>query len=404
MKRKLSIVFGILLVCVLMLSLTIGCTSTTTPAATKVFKVGVIYSLTGPGSEVEKPMANASTMVNKWFNEQGGLTINGEKYQVEIIMEDQKSTIDGALAAVNKLIYQDNVKFIIGQMVPDVTLAVAPVCEKAQVLRSNAWGCIPGVLTPETQYCFKVVIGGDQTIEQIYKYLVSAYPNVKTISQVNPDEAGGQYNMPVIKKVAEANGIKVLTQEFYPFSTEDFYPVVTKVLAPKPDGFDMGAGFPNWAASMIKASREMGFKGPMWSPTSAWDLYLIKSIIGEKDATDVFNPFLDFNSPNAPKMVKDIKAMWDKDYPGQNFVYENIFAWDAYWCCMQAIQKAQSFDPTKVKETWENMSSIQTAHGEGHMGGLKTYGVNHQVVHPFAISRLNNGNVELAKMVNLDIP
>ena len=109
-------------------------------AAAKTLKIGAIYSLTGLGSEIEPILRNGSELCRVWINEKGGITIKGEKYLIDLIVEDQKGVVDGAVAAATKLVERDKVKFIIGQIVPDVIIAAASVTEPAKVLRSLAWG------------------------------------------------------------------------------------------------------------------------------------------------------------------------------------------------------------------------------------------------------------------------
>jgi uncharacterized cupin superfamily protein len=57
-----------------------------------------------------------------------------------------------------------------------------------------------------------------------------------------------------------------------------------------------------------------------------------------------------------------------------------------------------------VAATWKKMQSIETAFGKGHMGGLKTYGINHLVVKPMSVTRLEKGKVETVKWVTPEFP
>ena len=65
----------------------------------KTLKVGGLFCLTGFGSSAETYIAQGAKLSEEWINEKGGLTIKGEKYKVELVMEDMKGTADGAVAA-----------------------------------------------------------------------------------------------------------------------------------------------------------------------------------------------------------------------------------------------------------------------------------------------------------------
>ena len=61
----------------------------------------------------------------------------------------------------------------------------------------------------------------------------------------------------------------------------------------------------------------------------------------------------------------------------------------------QAIEAAQSFDTTKVAETWQNMKSIDTVWGPGIMTGMDLIGSNSFVLpSELPYTRIVNGKVE----------
>jgi branched-chain amino acid transport system substrate-binding protein len=374
-------------------------------AAQKTLKIGAIYSLTGLGSEIETIMRNGSVLCKDWINEKGGITIKGEKYLIDLIVEDQKGVVDGAVAAATKLIERDQVKFIIGQVVPDVVIAAASVTEPAKVLRSLAWGGgIPAVMNDKTPYTFRPVLSGAEVIPVNYDYLLDTYPKVKTIALTNPDEPGGQFFMMVAKREAEKHGLKVVAAEFHnPQEQQDYYPVLTKLLAAKPDAVDIGTGFPIPLSLKLKQVRELGFKGPVLSPSPV-ELYTMLKIAGKEFAYDFFNSSMDIESPNVPPMIKKEKQLWEAKYKTA-YMFESFQGWDALWCLAQAIEAAQSLDPTDVKTAWENIKSIETSYGTGHMGGLKTYGVNHLVVRRCPITGfVGKGKVKLIKWYTPSFP
>ena len=69
---------------------------------------------------------------------------------------------------------------------------------------------------------------------------------------------------------------------------------------------------------------------------------------------------------------------------------------------VMAIQAAQSLDPKVVAAKWETMTSIDTPYGPGTMGGLQTYGVNHNVYSATAIQGIHNGVISLVATIPLD--
>jgi branched-chain amino acid transport system substrate-binding protein len=289
-------------------------------------------------------------------------------------------------------------------MVPDMTIAAASVTEPAKVLRSLAWGGgVPAVMNADTPYTFRPVLSGAEVIPVIYNHLVQAYPHVKKIAILQPDEPGGQYFMGESMKGAEAHGLKIVAKEFHnPLEQQDFYPVLTKVLAAKPDALDVGGTPPIPSSLKLKQARELGFKGPICSLAPV-ELYTIRDIAGKIFAYDYFNPSLDMQSPDVPPTMRELEKRWNAKFKSK-FMFESFQGWDALWCLVQALEAAQSLDPTEVKTVWESMKSIETCYGTGLMGGLKTYGVNHLVVRRQPISTFIKGEVKLINWYTPSFP
>jgi branched-chain amino acid transport system substrate-binding protein len=402
-KEKLVGSIGMILMLVM---LAIAPSAGAAPATeAKTLEIGVIACLTGPGSDTELIILNGAKLARDWINNKGGVTVKGQKYQIKLLVEDIKSSAEGTTTATIKLVQQDKVKFILGPVVPFMTTAAAQITEPAKVLRSLFWGAaIPDEINPKTPYTFRAIIGGAEMIPGNYDYLVKTFPNVKRVAILSPDEPGGHFFTAVSKKQAEAHGLTVVATESYPWGTQDFYPVWTKILASKPDAVDCGPQLVQPAASILKQGREMGFKGAGFS-LSPCSLDLIKETVGRDGATNYFNGSLDVKSPKMTPMIKQITKLWGETYrTSLEKNGDSLLGWDALWCLVQAIEEANSLDPTVVAKTWENMRKIETSSGTGKMGGLKTYGLNHVVVKPVALSKLNKGQVEFVEWYTPNIP
>ena len=300
-KTDVLCVSCLLLLIVTLFFVPVCLAETTSSSASKTLKIGAIFSLSGFGSEAEILMRDGAVMCQEWINEKGGLTVNGERYLIELLIEDQKGSVDGAVAAATKLVHQDKVKFIIGQVAPPQIMAAGSVTEPAKVIRSLCWGGgVPGTLGTSVPYTFRPVISGAEQVPTIYDYLVEKYPDVKKIALLNPDDPGGQFIQSVSETQARKHGLDVVIKEFYPYGSVDYYPILTKILAAKPDALDVGMGFPVEVAQKLKQAREMGFTGPIFNCNPA-KLETVLEMVGEEFGTDYFDSALDMNSPDIPQ-------------------------------------------------------------------------------------------------------
>lgn len=364
-------------------------------AEAKTLRIGGLFCLTGFGSGSEAYIAQGAKLSEEWVNNTGGLTIKGEKYKVELVSEDMKGTADGTVAAATKLAHDHKVKFVVGTVVPYMVQAAGTVLEPAKVLRVALYNCgMPSEYGPTTPYMF---LNYDATIEGMtssLQYLKEAYPKAQSVTYIIPDDGSVPYLDKIFRQKASALGIKVAATEKWAHTIEDFTPVITKVLASKPDAIAFANGWPQATGSMLKIAREMGFKGPIFGGNYD-DAYQIKEIAGKEASTNFFIHQVDLDSPEMTPMIKEIVKMAKAEY---GKVYGmHPFGFNAIYVLKQAIEKAQSTDPTVVRDTWEKMTAIDTIYGPGKMGGLKTYGINHTVCAPCPIVTLMNGEVKWAK-------
>ena len=408
--RKLELGLFILLALLLAISLVaIGCPTppeTTTPPAppaAKILKIGQCMEMTGPiAPGIEKNTYGLLACAD-WINDNGGITINGQQYLIQIVSADNKCTPEGTIAAANKLIYEEQVKFIIGPVVPWLSIAMTPVCEEARVLRClfNGTGG-PDEMNPNMPLTFCAFFELTY-LAPAYDYLVEAYPEVKRIAIVGPDEPGGNYFSQISKKEAEAHGLEVVFLENYVIGTEDFYPLWTKMQAAEPDAVELGVGIPIWYAGIIKAGRDLGFTGSYFSG-STFGLSDVLNLIGRDYAYDIFTIETNTLSTQNPPVVNELKKRVEAKYGVGTFHVGNVIGWNPLWSMVQAIEAAQSLDPTEVAKTWENMKSIETLFGTATMGGLEFWGINHGVMLPRPLTGLDNGELKDIRIVTPRFP
>ena len=103
-------------------------------------------------------------------------------------------------------------------------------------------------------------------------------------------------------------------------------------------------------------------------------------------------------TPMIKEIAKRGKAKYGRTSP------THVWGWSPSWCLVQAIEAAQSLDPTMVKNSWEKMASIQTPYGTGKMGGKKTYGINHSVSAPMPLVSIKDGEVVWVKWQVVPMP
>lgn len=403
MMKQLSLIsLMVMLVCGLTLGVFAKESLAAPPTAeTKTLKIGVMSNLTGPISTAAIPHTRGTQVAVDWINSKGGITIKGQKYLIELVVEDVKETVDTAITAVTKLVELHKVKFVVGLIGPTQILPVTSLTEQAKVIRSLWHGeGHPKELSADTPYTFRVSVIPRDFIVPLLKYQVKTYPEVKKISMLFIENPGAAPLFERTKKEAEALGLTVLGLHVYPVSTRDFYPLVTKVLASNPDAIYTD-GLPHLMGGTLKAARELGFKGPIINLAPTCPNVVLK-IAGKPFADNFIVGAPDVHSPKMTPMIKQIRTMLLDKY--KEVTWDHIRGFDPTWWMIQAIEKAQSLDPTDVAKTWEKMNRIEATTGIGKMGGQQSYGINHVGVIPFAITRMVKGELEHVGWFTPEIP
>ncbi len=106
-----------------------GTGNTSTGAAGGDILVGEYGSMTGPQATFGQSTHNGIMMAADEVNAAGG--INGRK--IKVLSEDDQSKQEEAANAVTKLISQNNVLAIIGEVASSASIAAAPICQSNKV-------------------------------------------------------------------------------------------------------------------------------------------------------------------------------------------------------------------------------------------------------------------------------
>jgi branched-chain amino acid transport system substrate-binding protein len=373
--------------------------------ATKTLTIGFIAGLTGFSAGSERGVEQGGRLAVDYVNERGGIKINGQKYLINLVTEDHKSTTEGAAAAATKLVFDEKVKFMAGGVMPFTNIAINSVTEPAKVLHAAVWHvAAPDEYGPKTPYQFVTMNDAITGLETMLTYFAEAYPTMKTIAVLNPDDGQIPFLAPHVTRIAKAHGIK-LVGDMIPFAldTVDFTTVTKKALALNPDSIGISAGWPSMTAAVLKIARQAGYKKPIWCSTYQPAEDCLK-IAGKEVSNLFFQHGLSADDPKNAPIIKDILRMSKAKY-GEQPIYYTALGFDNVWLLLQAIEAAQSIDPTEVRNKWEKLDKMKSVWGGvAHVGGMETYGIRHTVTHPIPVIALMNGAVKTMKWIDITAP
>ena len=231
--------------------------------------------MSGPSASwglVSKYSAEAGAAM---YNEKGGVEIGGEKYKIEIVSVDDKADPKLAVTGAQRLILKEGIKYIIGPNVDSTIASAEPVAEQNGAMMVS-YSFTRSLFSPPHDNTVLGIVPGYQTGPVVYKYLMD-HQGLKTVSFLVVNTAEGLKQRDESVAAATKLGLKVLSSDnAYEAGATDFFPIVSKVVDQKPDLIVLSGVAPADAPKLIKAARELGYKGLLEAET-AQDINILES-------------------------------------------------------------------------------------------------------------------------------
>ena len=358
------------------------------PAAEKLLEIGVLGPLSGCAASYGVELVRGAEMRADEINKAGGLKVGADVYKIKLITYDHKASAADAATAANKLVFQDKVKFIIGNAVGATCNAVQTVTEPQKIMFAFVcWGTKN--LGQDKPYSFRSMLSQWEAAEPFYRWIKEKRPTIKKVAIISPNDTSGLDTNTAVVKAAKGLGFDVVAEETYERGTKDFYPILTKMLAKKPDMLDVAAAPPGEAGLILKQARELGFKGAKgW--TAGVNPATLVSVAGQEAAEGVWSPVninvkSDFVDPKVRKFGEEYEKRY-KEVPGVIAV-ANYGAFDVF---TKAMQEAGSVETEKVLAALTSRP-YDTVWGRLVIGGKETYGIDRQFLYPAVISEIRGG-------------
>jgi branched-chain amino acid transport system substrate-binding protein len=367
------------------------------PAAEKTLAIGLLGPLSGGAASYGVELQRGAEMRADEINKAGGLKVGGDVYKIKLVAYDHKAQAADAATATNKLVFQDKVKYIIGNAVGATCNAAQTITEPNKVMFGFVcWGTAN--LAPEKPYSFRSMLSQWELAEPFYRWVKENHPKVKRVAVISPNDTSGKDTNTAVVKALKGLAFEVTADEYYERGTKDFYPVLTKLLAQKPDMIDVAAAPAGEAGLILKQAMELGFKGAKgW--TAGTNPFTIVGVAGREAAEGVWSPAnINVKSEHVSGAVRKFGEGYEKRYgevPGVIAV-ANYAAFDVF---TQAMQRAGSVETDRVLEVLTK-ERFETVWGPLVIGGKETYGIDRQFLYPLVISEVRGGEiVDLAQVL-----
>lgn len=356
---------------------------TTLPAMAQdnVIKLGIVSPNTGANARYGAFALRGAQLAVKEINDAGG--IDGRT--IDIVSADSQCTPVEGVSATQRLINQDQVDFIIGDICSSVTLAMQPIVEDAKVLLVNAASSNPNIT-------YKAGVGGFQwtyrnyPTDEVRALLVVKYAaeerDIRKFAVLSVDSDYGRGAIAFTKKYLEQFGSEIVSEDYYKDGEVDFRSVLAKIKNSGAQAVLM-YGLADTTPIIARQMVEIGLAGQMPlvgnGEFSAADT--IKAAPTAMEGAIEAAAWLPaYDSPGSKEFVASYQAAYGGEEPN-NHAYQH---WETVRLLAQAIDNADSVDGDAVR------AALSAVSFESPMGTI-TFDDHNQARRPMILLEITDG-------------
>jgi branched-chain amino acid transport system substrate-binding protein len=323
-------------------------------SAQEAYKVGAVFSITGPGSSLGIPERDTALMLEADVNAKGGVKgPDGKLHPLKLVIYDDASDETKAVLAAKKLIDEDKVTAIVGTTLSGTSLAILDTVQKAEVPLVSC-AAASKIVEPaaERKWVFKTPQSDQLIVGVLVDYLKAK--GLGKIGWLNVDYAFGQLGWIEFEKAAQKAGLVVAANEKFGQKDVDMTAQLTRVKAAGPQAVVIWS-IPPSASIATKNYADLGIAAPLFQSHGIGNKKYIE--LAGPAANNVIFPAgkllvaeqLADTDPQKPVLLAYARDFEAKYGPRNTF---GGHAWDAVQLVVRAMEKAGP-DRAKVRAAVE---------------------------------------------------
>ncbi|MBN1470008.1 MAG: ABC transporter substrate-binding protein [Fusobacteriaceae bacterium] len=378
--KKFILLLGALTLMILMFT---ACGKKQSTEESNVIKIGVFEPVTGANAGGAKWEIEGIKLANKLYPE-----VLGKK--IELVIVDNKSDKVEAANAAARLVDKEKVAAIIGSYGSSLSMAGGETFKNSKVPAVAASATNPMVTVGNDFYsrvCFIDPFQG--TVMANYAFNQLKAKKVAIVQEVSNDYAVGlaKFFTDDFKKLT-GDDKSILTVANYNTGDTDFTAQLTNIKGLNPDVIFAPGNFTE-SAALIKQARQLGITVPIIGGDT-WETQEFIDIGGKEVEGAIFSTFFDAAKPATKETEKFLQA-FKKEFPDKEPAGVSALGYDAYLLIIEAIKRANSTDPEKIKEEINKTKDFMGA------AGVVNFDENRNAIKSAVIKQVKDG-----KFVYLD--
>lgn len=353
------------------------------PVDENEIRIGEFGSMTGTEATFGLSTHNGIQLVVDEVNSKGG--INGKK--LKLIALDDQGKAEEAQMAVTRLITQDKVHVILGEVASSRSLAAAPVAQRYSIPMITPSSTNPKV-TEVGDYIFRVCFTDPFQGMALAKFSAEEL-KAKTAALLIDTKSDYSVGLgEFFKKTFEGMGGKVVISQNYVGGDIDFKGQLTAIKGKNPDVI-MVPGYYTEAGLILKQARELSLNMPVLGG-DGWDSPKLFEIAGKSSNNGYISNHYSVDDKD-PKVQSFVKSYQDrfKEIPDGLAV----MGYDAALVLVDALKRTKSLNGADLKD------AIALTKNFGAVTGNITIDGQRNAAKPLTILKIEDLNWKFAKRV-----
>ncbi len=356
----------------------------TSAASSSTILIGEVGSLTGSEATFGISTHNGIDLALKQINAAGGI---GGK-QVQVVTIDNQSKNDETALATSKLITQNHVVAVLGEVASSRSLVMAPIAQQNQVPMISPSSTNPKV-TQVGDYIFRTSFIDPFQGEVMARF---ASENLKAKKLAILKDVKSDYSMGLsqffIEQLKKSGG-EIVIEQSYAAGDLDFKSQLTAIRAKSPDAIFV-PGYYTEVGLVARQARELGMKMPLLGG-DGWDSPKLYEIGGKAIENSYFSNHYSHEdqSPRVQEFVKNYKAAYGATPDGLA-----AMGFDAMMVLAEALKKTPDLDHKKLRD------AIAATKDHPGVTGMLTLNSERNPIKPAVVLKVENNQSKFVATIS----
>jgi branched-chain amino acid transport system substrate-binding protein len=354
----------------------------------QTIKIGLVQPLTGSVAYNGESDVNGSKLAVEERNRKGGVLGR----QIELVVEDGQCKPANSVNAAEKLIQKDKVPVVSGAFCSSATIAIMPVAEKNKIPLITGVSSKADLTERGNRYFFRAT-ETDALLARSFAKILVANLKLKNVAYIGVNDDWGRGGVDEFSQGIEKLGGKTVMKEYFEHGTTDFYTLLTRVRAAKPDGIFVAAETQD-GSIIVKQMKELGLQSRVFGVGSWATNDFVKLAGPASEGIYAAVPYAaSIDTPRNKAFVKAYEAKY-KEFPGKYAAA----GYNTLNIIMDAIQRAGAAEPEKIR------AALAKTDYEGPNGRFRFDGKGQAYGFSVVLVQLKNGKPEVVSTTSIEQP